>query len=151
MWGRYVLRFLRRGIPSLFSDLSALCRASAAKAAALEKMFTQAAAGLKADGTLRFSTLAAGETEDPACLVWVLFFLAQFFDQAGYAPAVPVVHSSSRRQRELNHGGAHQRSRGQRTIRVLARGRQRGATELNKRQRQIPLTRRSTGPRATLV
>jgi hypothetical protein len=92
---RYVLRFLRKGIPSLFSDLSALCRTSSGKAAALEAMFSKAAAGLRKDGTLGFSTLATGETEDPACLVWVLFFQAQFYDQAErWAEALAAIDAA---------------------------------------------------------
>jgi len=77
----YVLRFLQKGIPSLFSDLKSLY-VNPAKVEILNAMFESAADSLKKTSKLPFSC-AKGAEEDPSVLVWTLFFLAQHYDRRG--------------------------------------------------------------------
>ncbi|KAK3248425.1 N-alpha-acetyltransferase 16, NatA auxiliary subunit [Cymbomonas tetramitiformis] len=76
----YVTRFLQKGIPSLFSDLSSLY-VSTAKADILEKMFEEAVSSLPSSDKLPW---CQGETlEEPAVYVWALFYLAQHYNHRG--------------------------------------------------------------------
>lgn len=72
----YVRPFLRKGIPSLFSDLRSLYQ-HPGKADVLEEIFIAIETSLQASGTFPGSS----EQEAPSTLLWTLFLLAQHYDQ----------------------------------------------------------------------
>lgn len=78
---KYILSFLRKGIPSLFSDLSSLCQGS--KGTILEALMEKAVVSLKTNQKLPFRCVEVEAVENPATIVWVHFFLAQHYDQRG--------------------------------------------------------------------
>jgi tetratricopeptide (TPR) repeat protein len=77
-FARYVPPYLRKGIPSLFSDLKPLYK-SPAKAAAIEEVMLANLASLEAGQTLPGSDAI----EPPVTILWVLEFLANHFDKRG--------------------------------------------------------------------
>jgi len=101
---KYILSFLRKGIPSLFSDLSSLCQGS--KGTILEALMEKAVVSLKTNQKLPFRCVEVEAVENPATIVWVHFFLAQHYDQRGkveqalmnidaaiaHTPTIPDMH-----------------------------------------------------------
>ncbi|KAJ7522001.1 hypothetical protein O6H91_19G078300 [Diphasiastrum complanatum] len=72
----YVRPFLRKGVPSLFTDLRPLYK-HPGKADIIDELLTQIEFSLRSTGTFPSSL----EQESPSTILWVLFLLAQHFDQ----------------------------------------------------------------------
>ncbi|KAG2439621.1 hypothetical protein HXX76_004973 [Chlamydomonas incerta] len=89
----YLRRGLTRGVPSLFVDMRPLADADPAKQAALLRLAESYRDALRAGPGAAFPPLAGGAAgaaggeapapESPQTLVWVLFFLARFYDRLG--------------------------------------------------------------------
>mmetsp|Transcript_27403 Transcript_27403/g.56089 ORF Transcript_27403/g.56089 Transcript_27403/m.56089 type:complete len:854 (+) Transcript_27403:193-2754(+) len=77
----YVAPALRKGIPSLFSDVKPLYK-DAGKVALIEEVMVGNLDALKATQTMP----GADEVEPPATYLWVLEFLANHFDRRGNTP-----------------------------------------------------------------
>ncbi|KAI5063900.1 hypothetical protein GOP47_0020570 [Adiantum capillus-veneris] len=75
---KYMRPLLRKGVPSLFSDLKSLY-AQPGKADVLEEILLSFENSLKSTGTFPESL----EQEAPSTLLWTLFLLAQHFDRRG--------------------------------------------------------------------
>ncbi|CAD7697066.1 unnamed protein product, partial [Ostreobium quekettii] len=77
------MRFLEKGIPSLFSDLKPLYR-DEAKAAVLGELFEGYATTLRALGSHPESENCKNPSKlSPQARVWVLHYLAQHYDYLG--------------------------------------------------------------------
>ncbi|MCO5555004.1 hypothetical protein L7F22_008543 [Adiantum nelumboides] len=74
----YMRPLLRKGVPSLFSDLKSLY-AQPNKADVLEEILLNFENSLRSSGTFPESS----EREAPSTLLWTLFLLAQHFDRRG--------------------------------------------------------------------
>mmetsp|Transcript_2029 Transcript_2029/g.3159 ORF Transcript_2029/g.3159 Transcript_2029/m.3159 type:complete len:899 (+) Transcript_2029:210-2906(+) len=120
---RYVRGYIRKGIPSLFMDLRPLYRDSS-KAAAIGDLFESYRSALTAGKGLPplppstdCSANGASEVESPQTAVWVLYFLAQHYDQLGdstkslalldealkHTPTLVELHTE--RSKLLRHAG----------------------------------------------
>lgn len=75
---KYMRPLLRKGVPSLFSDLKSLY-AQPGKADVLEEILLSFENSLRSSGTFPESS----EEEAPSTLLWTLFLLAQHFDRRG--------------------------------------------------------------------
>ncbi|MCO5594657.1 hypothetical protein L7F22_048690 [Adiantum nelumboides] len=75
----YMRPLLRKGVPSLFSDLKSLY-AQPNKADVLEEILLNFENSLRSSGTFPESS----EREAPSTLLWTLFLLAQHFDRRGF-------------------------------------------------------------------
>lgn len=84
----YLRRGLTRGVPSLFVDMRPLADADPAKRDVLLALAESYRDALRAGPGAAFPPLAGGAAggeapapESPQTLVWVLFFLARFYDR----------------------------------------------------------------------
>lgn len=78
----YLRRGIRKGIPSLFSDVSPLY-ANAAKAQLIQSLLDSYLPQLKQHR--RFAAEDAEDSESPSSLLWALFFAASHYDFLGQA------------------------------------------------------------------
>eukprot|EP00899_Mesostigma_viride_P025222 jgi/Mesvir1/5885/Mv00657-RA.1 len=76
----YVRPFLRKGVPSLFSDLRSLYR-DPAKVELIEKLFLSYVPSLDKDNRFPGGDAAGGAAEPPSTIVWVRYFLAHHFNK----------------------------------------------------------------------
>ena len=88
--GAYVLGFLRRGIPSIFSDILCIYRQRPDKVKVLEEIVLGLEEHLRCDGKLpdafTSNPVVKGfnrKTEGPGTYMWVLFYLANHFRYLG--------------------------------------------------------------------
>lgn len=74
----YITPYIRKAIPSLFSELKHLY-SEKWRVAVIEKILLSQAASLQSDGKF----VGSEKSESPTCLLWAFMLLAQHFDKVG--------------------------------------------------------------------